>query len=261
MTTTHRALLLLASALAWGCVGTTGGDLLELSAYAAGPEDATEGLSFQNSRGYRVELTEARIFVGGVYLNRSRPSSVASDTSCSLPGIYVAEVLGGRELDLLSPEPQAFPSPGVATAERALTGEVWLSRGDVNQAPSGGPVLRVAGSAERDGRRYPFRAELSIGQNRSVAPTDPALPGQHPICKQRIVSPILVDLLPAPGRALLLRVDPRGMFGNVDFETLGETDGEFRFADRTGADQASDNLYAGLRRSAGVYTFEWLEEK
>jgi hypothetical protein len=258
-----RTLTLLASTslLACACVGSTGGDLLELDAYAAGPTDAGADLSFENSLGYRVKLTEARVFVGGVYLNRSRATSVSSDTSCSLPGIYVAEVLGGREVDLLSPEPQPFPAHGFATSERSLTGEVWLSQGDVNQTASSTVVLRVAGEAVRDGRSFPFEGKLSIGQNRLVPPTDPALPGQHPICKQRIVSPIVVDLEPARERALLLRIDPRGMFGNVDFETLTETDGLFRFADQTGLDQASDNLYAGLKRSAGVYRFSWLEEK
>jgi len=253
------ALLLLGSATS-SCVGTTGGELLELSAAAAGPSDATgASLRFTSGLGYAVELSEAQLFIGGLYLNRSRPTSVASDTSCTLPGIYVAEVLGGREIDLLSAEPQAFPQPGFATTERALAGEVWLAQGDVNRASSGAIVLRVAGSAERGGQSYPFEGRLSIGRNRVVPPTDPALPGQHPICKQRIVSPIPLDLKPAAGRSLLVRVDPRGMFGNVDFDTLEEDAGTYRFADENGKNQASDNLYAGLHRSSGVYSFAWEE--
>lgn len=243
-----------------GCVGTTGGDLLELLAFAAGPRDATFGpLRFRSSRGYLVELAEARLWVGGLYLNRSRAASVASDTSCSLPGIYVAQVLGGLHVDLLSPEPQPFPSTGYATAERALTGELWLAEGDVNEPESEREVLHVSGTAERAGQRWPFAATLSIGQSRSVPSTDAALPGQHPVCKQRIVSPIPLDLLPAPGRALLLRADPRAMFGNVDFQTLSASDGVFQFADESGVDQASDNLYAGLRRSTGVYSLGLME--
>lgn len=258
----RRSLAALLVALApFGCVGTTGGELLELRAYAAGPSGAAGSLSFQNSLGYEVELTEARLFVGGIYLNRSRPVSVSSDTSCSLAGIYVAEVLSGRDVDLLSGEPQAFPSMGFATTERAQTGEVWLSAGDVNQASSSTLVLRVAGRAARSGRSVPFEGKLSIGQNRIVATTDAGLPGQHPICKQRIVSPIALDLKPSPERSLLLRVDPRAMFANVDFETLSERDGTRYFADQTGVDQGSDNLYAGLRRSSGVYEFGWLEEQ
>jgi len=242
------------------CLGTTGGELVELRAYAAGTSDANGQLTFRSSLGYQVTLTEARLFVGGLYLNRSRQTSVSSDTSCTLPGIYVAEVLSGLDVDLLSSRPQPFPAPGFATTEPALTGEVWLTRGDVNQTSNGSSVLSVRGTAERDGVSYPFSGRLSIGSNRVVDATDPALPGQHPICKQRIVSPISVDLAASAGRDLLLRVDARGMFGNVDFETLSDDDGTLRFADRTGVDQASDNLYAGLRRSSGVYDFGWLEE-
>jgi hypothetical protein len=254
------AILVIALVLS-GCVGTTGGDLIELRAYAAGPSDASSSLRFQNSLGYSVELTEARLLVGAIFLNQSRPTSVAADTSCTLSGIYVAEVLGGREVDLLSAEPQPFPNQGVGTTERALTGEVWLTQGDVNQTSNNSVVLRVSGSAARDGQSFPFEGRLSIGQNRAVPVSDESLPGQHPICKQRIVSPISLDLKPSGAHDLLLRVDPRGMFGNVDFATLRDDDGTFRFADQTGVDQASDNLYAGLRRASGVYTFSWLEEK
>lgn len=239
-----------------GCVGTTGGDLLELEAAAAGPADASgSSLSFENGHGYQVELTKARIFVGGLYLNQARPTSVSSDTSCTLAGIYVAEVLTGREVDLLSPEPQVFPQRGFATSEHALTGEVWLTDGDVNQTASSTVVLSVAGSAERDGQLYPFEGQLTIGQNRVIPPTDPALPGQHPICKQRIVTPVPLDMKLSARDRLLVRIDPRRMFGNVDFATLTEVDGTYEFADETGVDQASDNLYAGLRRSSGVYNF------
>jgi hypothetical protein len=258
--TMRRHLSLLFALAGPACVGTTGGEILEISASAAGPRDATgSSSSFTNSLGYTVDLDEARLFVGGVYLNRSRPTSVASDTSCTLPGIYVAEVLSGREVDLLSPETQAFREPGFATTERALTGEIWLAQGDVNEPSSSTVVLRVAGTASRTGSTFPFEGQLSIGRNRVVPATDPALPGQHPICKQRIVSPIPVSLLPARGGSLLLRIDPRPMFGNVDFETLESSAGVYRFADETGLNQASDNLYAGLRRSSGVYSLEWQE--
>lgn len=253
-----RFLLLLVAVVSPSCVGTTGGELRELRAYAAGPADPENARHFSTSLGYEVTLEQASVLVGGVYLNRSRPVSVSSDTSCSLPGIYVAEVLGGLEVDLLSGAPQAFPSLGFATSERALTGEVWLTNGNVNQVESTTRVLRVAGLAERGGARYPFAAELTIGENR-LLPAAEALPGQHPICKQRVVSPIELDLKLRAGEALLLRIEPRYMFANVDFETLTESDGTYRFADEPGVDQASDNLYAGLHRAAGVYTFSGVE--
>jgi hypothetical protein len=255
-----RRLVTLALLAPLGCVGTTGGELFELRAYGAGAPDVSRGARFSTSQGYVVRLDEARLFVGGVYLNRSRPASVSSDTSCALSGIYVAEVLSGRELDLLSSELQPFPSSGFATSESAASGEVWLTRGDVNQEASSAAVLRVSGRAERDGVEFPFGGTVSIGRNRVVPPTDPALPGQHPICKQRIVSPIPVELEASAGRSLVLRVDVRGMFANVDFATLTKRGDSYAFADETGVDQASDNLYAGLRRATGVYSFSWLED-
>ncbi len=245
-----------------GCVGTTGGELLELRGAAAGPSDAAPGapLEHENGLGYHIALRRALLFVGGVYLNRARPTSVARDTSCTLAGIYVAQVAGGREIDLLSPEPQPFREAGLATSERALTGEVWLTDGDVDAPRSERTILRIAGEAARGGRRYPFTGELSVGASRLITPTDPALPGQHPICKQRIVSPIPLDLVPRAGHTLLLRVDPRGMLANVDFAALRADGGVHHFADRPGVDAASDNLYAGLRRPSGVYAFSLLEE-
>jgi len=256
-----------------GCVGTTGGELLELEAYAAGPLGAGatgESLRFTTSRGYDVELSMARLFVGGIYLNRSRPTSVSSDTSCTLAGTYVAEALSGLDVDLLSAQPQRFPEVGFATSERALTGEVWLSRGDVNDASDKQPILRVAGLATRADATYPFQGTLSIAQNRVPPATDAALPGAHPLCKQRVVSPIPVELTPSNGAPLLLRIDPRGMFANVEFATLDAAGSPaldaagspepYQFADTTGEDQASDNLYAGMRRSVGVYSFEWMLE-
>jgi hypothetical protein len=259
--------VLVACASACSCVGTTGGELMELRAYAAGPAEATGGaLRFSTSRGYDVELSEARLFVSAVYLNRSRATSVSSDTSCTLAGIYVAQVLEGLEMDLLSAEPQPFPEPGFATSERAHTAEVWLADGDVNAATGTRTILRVAGTARKASDVYPFQGELNIGSNWLPKAPDPALPGAQPICKQRIVSPIPVELTPQSGRDLLLRVDPRGMFGNVEFSTLAEAsegapDGVYRFADEAGANQASDGLYAGLHRSRGVYTLTWMNQE
>jgi len=122
-------------------------------------------------------------------------------------------------------------------------------------------VLRVVGTAERAGQTYPFEGALTIGENRAIEPANPALPGQHPICKQRIVSPIPLELKPTSGAALVVRIDPRPMFANVDFKTLSQSGDRYVFADEPGVDQASDNLYAGMRRSTGVYTFSLESEK
>lgn len=254
------ASLLLAAALT-GCVGTTGGEIITFDAVAAGPEDAIAGqpYSFKSSRGYDITLTRAKIHIGAVYLNRSRPSSVSSDSSCQLPGIFVAEVTSGVDVDVLSNTLQPFPTPGFATTDRAFTGEVWLFGGDVNAASDETVLLDVAGTAEKAGQTYPFKGTITISQNRVIPPPSPATPGANPICKQRIVSPIPVDLTAGEGDRLVLRIDPRGLFGNVEIADLEKTSDDppvYQFRDDDG-DTPSRALYSGLRAATGTYAITW----
>lgn len=242
------------------CTGTTGGDLISFDAYGAGPADAAAGqpYSFENSRGFAVTLTRARLHVGAVYLNRSRPNSVDSDPRCQLSGIYLAEVTSGLDIDVLSPELQPFPEEGFATTERAPTAEVWLfGGGDINEPDDHTVILDVKGTARGTGPDIPFEGKITIGQNRQIPPLSPAKPGANPICKQRIVSPIKVDIEMAAGDSLVLRVDPRGLFANVDFAELApeEPSSLHRFRD-DGDDAPSRNLYLGLRAAAGTYSLE-----
>lgn len=244
-----------------GCVGTTGGDLVSFDAYAAGPEDAHEGqpYSFRSGRGYDVTLTRARLHVGAVYLNRSRPTSVGADQSCQLPGIYVAQVTSGLDVDALSPALQPFPQKGFATTEHASSAEVWLfGQGDINAEDDSTVILDVAGIARKDGAEYPFDGTVTIGRNREL-PSPPETPGANPICKQRIASPIPVDLAITPGQDLILRVDPAGLFSNVEFSGLEKVQGSpplYRFHDASD-DQPSIALYSGLRSSIGTYDVTW----
>jgi hypothetical protein len=106
------------------CIGTTGSDLLGFAAYGAGAEGAAT--AFTTGQGWTVTLTRARLHVGAMYLNRSVPVSGGQERACFLPGIYVAQVLGGMDLDLLSPTPQrrlpactCAPSPARASAASA----------------------------------------------------------------------------------------------------------------------------------------------
>ncbi len=238
------------------CVGTTGGDLFTFDAVALGVHaDAP----FVTGRDYEVSLDEARLHVGAVYLNRAMPISGAQETSCVLPGVYLAEVTRGLDVDLLSGVAQPFPEPGEAVTGTALAGEVWLTGGDVDATDDPTPILALRGTATKDGARYPFEANLTIGKNRATAATDPSRPGANPICKKRIVSPIPLRLAVRPSARLTLRVDPRGWFTNVDFaaiEPSGASPPVYRFRDDD-SDAPSRNLYQGLRAREGVFAFSW----
>ena len=248
-----------------GCAGSTGGETFSFEAFAKGPEGADGSAYSFEKRGYAITLTRAEVLVGAVYLNASVATSVSSDTSCTLAGIYVSELLPGFVVNALSREMQEFSQLGRSTSARASTGEVWLNAENVNDPNDSSVVLDVAGTAERDGMSYPFQGKLTIGTNR-LAPTRPETPGAKPICKERVVSPIRVDIVPAPGGRLVLTVDPAGMFTNVDFSMLepgtGTSDcpaGVYCFDDESG-NKPSENLYNGLRANSGVYGFSWTND-
>ena len=247
------------------CVGTTGSDMFTFDAAAAGPEGAIAGqpYTFTSGRGYEVSLTHATLRVGAVYLNRAVPVSGAQATNCILPGTYVAQVTEGLVVDLLSPDPQPFPVKGEATETPARVGEVWLMHEDVAiDEDNRDPILEVAGTATRDGQVFPFEGRITIGANRVPPIANPALPSAQPLCKERIVSPILLQFTPRAGGSLLLRIDPRGLFGNVDFAKLDPptTGSTYEFAD-TSVPGPSANLYLGLQSRTGVYAFSWVEGK
>jgi hypothetical protein len=255
-----RTMKLVAALLATACGGTTGSGLVTFRAMGSGPTNATgTALSFSTAVGYQVTLNRAKIHLGAIYLNASVPSSGAAATGCvQIPPIYIAEAFGPVTLDLLSPTLQAFPAVGEATQTEAKTAEVWLTGGDVNAPDDPTVILDVAGTASKGGNSYPFQGTVTIGNNRAIPPGNPALPGANPICKQRIVTPILIDITPVDGGVLMLRVDPAGMFQTVDFATLALAPGSttvLQIPDtQAGAGAA---LFKGLLSNAGVYRFSW----
>jgi len=255
-------LVLALAALAPACTGTTGDQIVDFEAAASGPADAVRGqpLSFAGSRGWQITLTTARLHIGALYLADAMPVSGAQATSCILPGSYVAQVVQGREIDLLSSEPQTFPALGRGTTLEAHAGQVWLTASDVNLADVPAPpkvILQLVGSAERGAERRPFEAELTIAGNRVKASGGAA--GGSPICKERIVSPIPIAFRVEENGGLWLRVDPRRLFTNVDVGAL-EANGEvFVFKDDS-SDQPSANLYNNLKQAGELYDFSWSAE-
>jgi hypothetical protein len=262
--TALSALSLLCGAWCCACVGTTGGDVVDFEAAAAGPIDAHAGaaLDFSTSLGWQVHLTTARLHVGAMYLVENQSVSGGQSTSCILPGTYVAQVTEGLDVDLLSSTPQSFPVLGHGTTLLALAGQVWLTQGPVDSAeqPANAPILTLNGSATRATDVRPFSAKVTISASNRL-PDASASPFASPICKQRVVSPILTSVQVEEHGGLLLRVDPRLLFVNVDFGALtlaigGQT---YEFSDDS-SDQPSANLYQNLHAAGGLYTFSWAND-
>lgn len=239
------------------CVGGTGGQTLDFDAAASGPVDARAGraLEFDASHDWHVSLASARLHIGAIYLADSAPVSGAQDTSCQLPGSYLAEVREGLDVDLLSGAPQPFPVRGKGITGEALAAQIWLTSGEVNaldDPPKPAVILELAGTATRQGEARPFRASLTIAGNRVIAGGGAA--GGATICKQRIVTRQLALQVEAEGM-LRLRVDPRRLLTNVDFGALSRNGAGYVFQDDD-SDQPSANLYNNLR-GGDAYRFSW----
>jgi hypothetical protein len=246
-----------ASAALLACVGTTGGALVDFPAAAAGAEDATSPIVFDETGGGRVwhvTLTKATLHVGAVYLGLARPVSGAGDTNCILPPqTYVAEVLSGLDIDLLSPAPQPFPTQGHGITTPAVAAQVWLTGGDVDSPTDATKILVVMGEAHDDsGTTVPFEGTITISDNR--IPSNQTT-GANPPCKQRIVSPITTSVAASATGGLLVRIDAKSLFVDVDFSKLQQNvfSDDPASADYT---QPSIVLYGNLK-SSGTYALSW----
>jgi hypothetical protein len=246
-----------------GCVGQTGGQTVDFSVAAAGSTDAVAGqpLAFTNSAGWDVVLTLAKLHIGALYLDESRPISGGQATGCYLTGTYVAQETSGLDVDLLNPGLQMFSAKAHGITEpTALIGQVWLTGGDINASTDPAPILVVAGTATQSVASFPFSGTVTISSNRQAAISGAA--GGDPMCRARIVTPI--DAVPIRSTGgLLLRIDPRDYFTGVDFSQLppDTTTGGYAFSDdpsSAGYSPTGFQLYTNLHQTA-PYTFSWTD--
>jgi len=225
--------------------GTTGGNIVSFEVVARG----AGGSIADSADGWHVALSRAKLHIGAVYLNLTVPNSGLQPTECILPGVYTAQELGGLDVDALSTAPQPFPELGTGTDDEVKAGEVWLTGGDVNADSDLTVIADLAGTANQGAQVLPFSATIHINSKNRGIPLTPGLPGLHPICKQRIVSPIRTDVRPHDGGTLTITVDPSDWFANVDF-ALVPPDGVFP-DDRT--NHASDNLFSAIRAATATF--------
>jgi hypothetical protein len=248
------------SLVAGGCVGQTGGQTVVFSVAAAGPTDATAGqpLAF-TSGGFDVALTHATLHIGAVYLDQAAPVSGSQATDCYLTGTYVGQETSALDVDLLNPTPQPFPAMALGiTQPPALVEQAWLTGGDINTVADATPILVIAGTATQGAATFPFTGTVTIGANHASAG---GTGGGNSICKQRIISPIQDPLTIEMTGGLLLRIDPRPFFVDVDFSELpaNASTGGYAFSDDPSVPAyapTGQNLYSNLRSTA-PYSFSW----
>ena len=259
------ALLPLAVAVVGCGPSETGGQLVTFQAFASGVPDANGSLDFDTGAGFHVRLTEAGMHIGAVYFRLGQANPGSANASCVGDTTYGLQVPGPVDVDVLSRERQPFSVPGNATTDLDQSAEIWLVGGNINTVAGSTVIASVAGVATKQGATFPFQGSITIGQNRLIPPANPAAPGANPICKQRIVAPIPLQIRPTVGGALLLQIDPRPWLENLEFSALlpGGDGATLEIRDvstGSGADVAeSRDFFNGVTgASAQVYAFSWL---
>jgi hypothetical protein len=234
----RRALSLAASLCLAGVAcntGTTGDVLISFTPYAAGAPNAGQPFVVSGGPGtgqtYSVQLTSASMYIGAAYFDESPTSTSFDAPVCNTADVFAAQVPGGVQVNLLSTEPQEFAVYGSGSADVALSWDLWLTNGDINE-PNDTPTATITGTAtlvSDPTKVYSFGAIVSINPGESGAgargtpASDPALPGAYPICKERILQLGGLDLKFYQGGTLYVTVDPRGWFaatGGIDFPNL-----------------------------------------
>jgi hypothetical protein len=199
------------------------------------------------------------LLVGAVYVNQNVPAPGAQEQACAMPGLYVAEVTSALRVDALAGALQPFPVSAVALEEPGFSAELWLKADetDINAPDDATVIAELSGTARRSAAHWPFLAEVTIGANRRVPDPDRDRPGANPICSERIVSPISVEVRPREGARLVLRISAERWLRDVDFAAFEPSDrvgsdGPYRFRDApSGAPSVA--LFNGIK-AAGAYS-------
>ncbi|MGO9832923.1 MAG: hypothetical protein ACLP1X_01775 [Polyangiaceae bacterium] len=207
-----------------GCYGTTGDELVTFSAYARGAPDAAQPFVVG---GFTIQLTAAKMYIGALYFDESQPSTSFDQPVCIATGVYAAQVPGPVEVDLLSSKPQEFSVYGNGSADLAVSWQIWLTNGDVNEANLGTHMVDLEGTATRGGQTASFGAIVTVNNNRLTPVTNPATPGENPICKERIIQLSPIGITFSNGGTLTVTIDPRGWFNeDIDFSSLPQVSDE-----------------------------------
>lgn len=268
-------LLIVAAAGPWGCLGTSGNERYAFEARASGVEGAAD---FTNDLGWRVTLSHATMRLGPIYLNTvaplraSRRFALLREAHAAAGhlkgGLVVGEILGDVEIDLLSPDPTAFPVTGQITGDAVRTAEIrfWPGSGLPPDARATAPTLVVAGAASRGGETIRFEGRLTIDE--SWLPS--AAPGDRDfltLVDVREVRGIPAGFTAAEGGSLRVRVSPQRLFASSNFAQIRENplsdgDAEVRSLVQSSGDTGTTDpvmrsLYEAIR-SIHTYDVRWI---
>lgn len=227
--------LLMASVLCGACSAETAGESVQVH-WVLDQDAQSEHADFETATGFRVHLEEARIELASAYLYAPPSARLSAIAWLERSLVSVAHAHGGIDnekgrrvlaewskpmnIDVLGDSPVELPE---TTAEGGVVDAVKLQLKE-------GVVAHVRGQAERDGKHWPFAAE--------VKPEEAVT---------RAVELIELAQSIELGSVVHIRVQPKTWLDLCDFSHLGEGGAE---ADAT-TEVSSDNQ-VGRALSIGV---------
>lgn len=219
------ALLLLAS----GCAQTAG-EAVVIEAAVAPTTQPASARTFTTSTGWSVTLTEARAVLGPIYLYEAAPTTlalweralgvqVAHAHSSATEAATLVEVLDQVPVDLLAASPALIDGLPASTG-RVGALEVHLSRPGALRTAAGNTTMpgdsnasvTIAGVAERDGQRVPFRGEVVLPE------------GSDTSAILNIPASLEITTARATTSRLAVRVDLSRWMQHIDFAALTRED-------------------------------------
>ena len=227
---------------AMGCEADTGGELghVTVAVQAESMQDGGAIDRFTTRHGYEVTLTEARMWIGPVYV--WAPSGAQTQRGFSLVSKAYAhggyDPLSGRRIRV--ERAQSFEVDLLATEALVLDDEVAelgptdgatlaLPPPAAADGATAGHHLWVAGSAHKDGQTIEFAGGIDIADDGLL----------------RRVNGIAADLTLEDGDLVTLHVRPQVLFDSAHFERLsdGDEDGVVELATNT---QPYDAIFLGM---------------
>ncbi len=210
-----------------GCTSVTGGERITFEAVVSPVLQPVDGvLRWQDPlTETTITLTEARIWVGPVYLWSDEPllqvgglraldwlvpRAWAAGADHFVAGFVTGEVTEQVPVDLVAGEVVPFDE-GRGIAGPSLSGEIWL------EPVAGDATLTLVGEAETATDTVPFRLDLTYDED-----WFDVVAGEDPLVLRRIRG-LPWDARLRRGGSLTVEVDVSRFLAGADFDTLRET--------------------------------------
>jgi hypothetical protein len=228
-----------------GCkIGTTGEALIEYPLYGQGTSQA---VAFESTDGWSIELSEASMVIGPLYLCSHQPTFSKSGDSLTDCGKTMGEFNSSEVFDALSDEEQEL---GVIDGLSGQVNSIFYDHGWLWLTTMGEPLaqddelngksVRITGRATKDASSFDFIFELEL---------KPIQKGLQTVMGVGVATEGTEDT-----EKMIIQADPRHWLRNVKFNFLYDMgEDPLYLSEDTGT---YNTIYFGITSSSPL-VFEW----